>query len=448
MTLRDALRSFALYAFHAVVVRPVLRFLAGVRYRRRALVPDGACIVVANHNSHLDAPVLLSLFPFRRLARVHPVAAADYFGETWLRKTMAMLLMNAVPIQRSPPSGQDPLAHVIRALEDGRSIILFPEGTRGEAGVVAPFRAGVGRIVRAVPGIPVVPVFLSGPERIWPRGQVVPVPQVIDVHVGRPRTYDPTKEPREIAEQARQDVLALAPPAAPAPGARGSGPLHVAICGGSPEKRRAAVTESVLAIARDGGRSVGLLDRVVTVERDAIRDLAVPAAPRKAWHVLAARVARARPPFDGPRFADLVQRGRWEQGVCADPDAVAVVTDESALVTFLAFAAGSDQADERELYQRLQFAADQRRIPVRSWWRTVRRDPELWLLDALSLARLHEPAVVVLLDEDPRVRKVADLLRRTRRTESIGPDLRSRDLGGEVAAACRRIAAGPVPSRS
>ena len=79
-SLRRALAHAVMLAFHAGFVRPMLKIL-GVRVRRRALVPPGPCLVVANHNSHLDAAVLMSLFPLRRLPHVHPVAAADYFGK-------------------------------------------------------------------------------------------------------------------------------------------------------------------------------------------------------------------------------------------------------------------------------------------------------------------------------------------------------------------------------
>lgn len=421
MTLRLAVRTAALYAFHVVVVRPVLRFFGGVRYRRRSLVPEGACLLIANHNSHLDAPVLLSLFPLRRLPRVHPVAAADYFGETWIKRTISMVLMNALPIQRNPGAGQDPLANVIRALQEGRSIILFPEGTRGEAGVVAPFRAGVGRIVRAIPGLPVVPVFLQGPERIWPRGELVPVPQGVDVHVGKPRTYDSELDAREIAEKVRQDVLALAPSVARAPGPRTSAPVHVAICGGAPDARRAAVEAAVVALSHRYSRALGWTDRVLVAEDGAVRDAQAKASRAKAWHGLAARIVGARAPYDGSRFAQLVRRARIEQALCADPEAGVVVTDGSALVDLLSSSLSSSAADDRELYQRLQRATAQRRIPVASWWQTAHEDPQGWLLNALSLARMHEPSVVVLEDGDASLRRVADLLRRTRRTEVVEP---------------------------
>ena len=74
--MRRLLHRLALYAFHILVVRPVLFLLVDLHYRRRHLVPEGPCLVVSNHNSHLDAAVLMTLFPMRRLPYVHPVAAA------------------------------------------------------------------------------------------------------------------------------------------------------------------------------------------------------------------------------------------------------------------------------------------------------------------------------------------------------------------------------------
>ena len=82
-----------------------------------------------------------------------------------------MLLMNGIPIERRPPRGSDPLEPIIQKLKAGESLIFFPEGSRGKAGVVAPFRRGIGLLAREFPGLLVVPVFLSGPERIWPRGE-------------------------------------------------------------------------------------------------------------------------------------------------------------------------------------------------------------------------------------------------------------------------------------
>ncbi len=431
---RRAIRLVALVSFHLFVVRPVLRFFGGVRFRRRDLVPDGTCLVVANHNSHLDAPVLLSLFPLRRLPKVHPVAAADYFGETWLRRTMAMVLMNAVPIHRAPGAGQDPLAHLMRALREGESLILFPEGTRGEAGVVAPFRAGVGRIVRGVPDVPVVPVFLHGPERIWPRGELVPVPLGIDVRVGKPRTYDASKEPREIAEEVRRDVLALALPAATLPGPKPAAPVFVAVSGG------------------DAGARAAVAARLA--ERLGSLGTPQPVVPLRRWHTGVAKLLGVPAPHEGRRFAELTRRARAEQALCRHAGGPFVVTDGCALVDLLASSRpGGEQpaSEDHDAYTRLLFAESQRRIPLLHWWRLAREDPAVFLLNALSLARMRAPRVLVLLSASEGERRVAELLRRTRGTEVCveAPDPESDPAWlAAIEQACRRLAEpAPAPER-
>jgi len=444
VSLRRALSHAALWLFHIGVVRPVLKLLVGVRYRRRSLVPDGACLVVANHNSHLDAPVLLSLFPLGRLPHVHPVAAADYFGETWLRRTMAMVLMNAIPIQRSPGVREDPLTNVVATLAAGESIILFPEGTRGEAGIVAPFRSGVGRIVRALPGLPVVPVFLHGTERIWPRGEVVPVPLGIDVHVGKPRVYAATKDAKEIADEIRTDVLALAPQAPAAPGPRPA-PFFAAVCGGASEARRALVLEMMARLGSgEGALALGLTEHAVEADSDGTRDSDLPPLRARRWQALLARLVGTRPPYEGARFAQLATRAREERAASEDVEARFFVAEGSALVALLV--AGVSGADDHELHQRMLYAEGSRRLPVGHWWRTLRRDPEVWLLNALSFARMRAPGLLVLLTADENEHRVAEILRRAKKAEIL-------ELGGvadpvrcaaEAVDACRRLA-GSVP---
>ena len=124
--MKEFFRTVVLYSFHIGCVRPVLTWIVGVRYRRRNLVPDGPCLVVSNHNSHLDAGVLMSLFPLRRLTRVHPVAAADYFGSTIFKQARAMWMMNGIPIQRRPKPGADPLQPLVDKLNQGHSPVFFP----------------------------------------------------------------------------------------------------------------------------------------------------------------------------------------------------------------------------------------------------------------------------------------------------------------------------------
>jgi len=396
---RRFFRNIAIWAFHIGFVRPVLRWVAGLRYRRRNRVPKGPCLVVSNHNSHLDAAILMTLFPLRRLPHVHPVAAADYFGSTWLLRTMALLLMNGMPIERSPAKGVDPLVPLVEALQNGESLVFFPEGSRGKAGVVAPFRAGIGRLVQRFPGLLIVPVFLSGPERIWARGDLVPVPGAIDAVVGKPRTYAAEEDARAIAEQVRDDVLALAPPPPPSPGPPVA-PVRVAICGVDDEERRALFHQVVERLAETEA-TLGVSDRVIEADHEGLREVSAPVSlpPGRAWLGLLARIFRTGGMFKGERFAAMVDRAQVDDALSRDSKHRFVVTDGSALVDVLAWAEADFYRgvfDASGLNHLMQYLSGQKQIPVRNWWTFVRKAPEVWLVNVFDLARPPVPDLLVV----------------------------------------------------
>lgn len=475
--LRRFLRGAALVAFHAVLLRPVLRVYFGVRYRRRKLVPRGPCLVVANHNSHLDAVVLMSLFPLRRLPHVHPVAAADYFGTNPVRRFAAMLLMNGIPIARTVSAGVDPLAPIVKALREGESLIFFPEGSRGEAGVVGPFRPGIGRIVQQVPGLLVVPVFLSGPERSLPRGTVLPMPLGLEVTVGRPRTYPPELDTKKIAEEARRDVLALAPPRPPEPGPRPSRPVRIAVCGVDAEARRAAWLESVVRAGRLD-RTLGVGEPLLEAEGGSVRELSgrLPLVRSRWWPAMLAWIFRSRGLYRGGKFAETVERARTNEALVEAGTARLLVEEGDPLVDLLAWAEADfyrGVLDEKGLERVMLFLSGERRIPTGLWWRFLRNAPAVWLLNVFDLARPRPPDVLVLVRGPvshamERIRaagepiephenetflerlqvaygRVAGLLERRGRTEVLSFDAESTDaerIGEEVATACARRLVG------
>ncbi len=170
--------------FFALVVRPLSWVVIGLNLHRPERLPrQGPAVVVANHNSHLDTLVLMSLFPLRLLPRVRPVAAADYFFSTPLRAAFARRLLGAVPVARRRKGRGDPLEEARAALANGDILILFPEGSRGEPGRLAPLRSGVAHLLQHSPATPVVPVYLRGLERMLPRGEALFVPLFCDVFV-------------------------------------------------------------------------------------------------------------------------------------------------------------------------------------------------------------------------------------------------------------------------
>jgi 1-acyl-sn-glycerol-3-phosphate acyltransferase len=172
-----------------LIVRPIARFMTGADVTGRELLPlKGPAIVAANHNSHMDTLLLLSIFPSRAVMRVRPAAAADYFLKDPVIGWFSRHMIGIVPVARDRvASGEDVLAPAREALAAGDIIVVFPEGTRGDANdEMARLKSGVARLAEAFPEAPVTPVWIQGAGRVLPKGEVIPVPMNCAVLVGEP----------------------------------------------------------------------------------------------------------------------------------------------------------------------------------------------------------------------------------------------------------------------
>lgn len=165
--------ALARYVAQRVLLGGLIRTILTVRILGRERLADlrGAFVVVANHSSHLDAPLIFTTLP-RRLARYLAAgAAADYFFDVRWRKGLTALFFNAFPIHRS---GVDRPASEARALlERGVPLLVFPEGTRSRTGRIGAFKAGAAALASAT-SVPCVPVAIIGAGIVHPRGSKWP----------------------------------------------------------------------------------------------------------------------------------------------------------------------------------------------------------------------------------------------------------------------------------
>jgi 1-acyl-sn-glycerol-3-phosphate acyltransferase len=174
------------FLFFLLIVRVVVLILLGLQIRRGQQLPKtGPAIIVANHNSHFDTIILISLFPLKLLPKIHPVAAADYFLKNKFLGWFSREIIGIIPLTRgSAKKDYNPLEPCYQALADNQILILFPEGTRGEPEKLSAFKKGIAFISQRYPNIPITPVYLHGVGKVLPKGEFIPIPFFCDVFVG------------------------------------------------------------------------------------------------------------------------------------------------------------------------------------------------------------------------------------------------------------------------
>lgn len=184
--------KWAKIIFFLVVVKPVVLIALGLNLiNRKGLPSDGPAILAANHTSHLDTLVLMSLYPLSQLHRVRPVAAADYFMKNKWIAWFSTHCLDIISIARDGKVEREELFRgCYEALENKQIIVFFPEGTRSLTEEREfKLKRGIHHLVQRYPETKVVPVILHGLGKALPKGEALLVPFNCDVIVGEEMTH-------------------------------------------------------------------------------------------------------------------------------------------------------------------------------------------------------------------------------------------------------------------
>ncbi|MBI2708486.1 MAG: 1-acyl-sn-glycerol-3-phosphate acyltransferase [Actinobacteria bacterium] len=192
------------------VLRPTVRVLADPDRRGYDRIAGlrAPAIFAANHHSHVDAGLLLSSLPEPFRHKVFTGAAADYFFDKRAKAVLSALTLGAIPIERSKVTRRS-ADQAATLIDDGWSMVIFPEGGRSPDGWGQAFRGGAAYLsIRC--HVPVVPVHIEGTGRILPKGSNRITPGRTRVTFGHPLHPTGGEDSRRFAARLEREVAALA----------------------------------------------------------------------------------------------------------------------------------------------------------------------------------------------------------------------------------------------
>ena len=187
-----------------------IRALTGAQARWHGCPPKAEQrIYFANHQSHADLVMIWAALPEELRGITRPIAAKDYWTASPFKKWITTEVFHAVYVDRQRVGDADPLEPLMEALSKGDSIIIFPEGTRGNAEEPQAFKAGLYNLAEQFPHVVLVPAWINNIQRVMPKGEVVPVPLLCSVTFGTPMQLLPGEDRKTFLTRARDEVIAL-----------------------------------------------------------------------------------------------------------------------------------------------------------------------------------------------------------------------------------------------
>ena len=197
---------------HALAL--IARFVTAVRADWRGIEPvSRQRVYFANHVSNADMPMIWTVLPGHMRRQTRPVAAADYWLKTRLRAFVGPEVFNCVLVDRRPETRtEDPMENILNALDEGSSLIIFPEGKRNiTEDLLLPFRSGLYNLGRARPDVDLVPTWVANLNKIMPKGEVIPLPLICTVTFGAPIHVEEGEDKDGFLRRAAAALVKLAP---------------------------------------------------------------------------------------------------------------------------------------------------------------------------------------------------------------------------------------------
>jgi 1-acyl-sn-glycerol-3-phosphate acyltransferase len=188
------------------------RFITAPRAIWQGIAPEPRQrVYFANHSSNGDFVLIWTVLPQPLRRQTRPVAALDYWLTSPLRAFIGRDVFNAVLIDRRPEARiNDPVAQMVEALDQGASLILFPEGQRNASDApILPFKSGLYHLARARPAVDLVPVWIANLNKVMPKGEIIPVPLICTLTFGAALHLTPDEPKEAFLARAASALLAL-----------------------------------------------------------------------------------------------------------------------------------------------------------------------------------------------------------------------------------------------
>lgn len=167
----------------------------GIRYKIHGLenIPNEPVVALSNHQSEWE-----TMFLYRYLAPVSPILKKELLAIPVYGWAMRLVKPIAIDRSRRHKAGKSILKQGCQRLSSNRSVMIFPEGTRAEAGKVGKFSRSGAKLAKAA-NVPLLPIAHNA-GHFWPVHRFLKYPGTIQVHIGKPRDSS-SKDAFQLTEE-------------------------------------------------------------------------------------------------------------------------------------------------------------------------------------------------------------------------------------------------------